>query len=252
MDELEGWQDLLESAARLLGLRAWRIELALAREGELAQGVLAESVVEDPAERRAKILLRPGLAPDTHGQVIWHELMHIVISPCANTWPAAFVLEEIQVGHFERALQAVIEGYRFPVLDNIEQVVAEARDFTGLAINDWRIHIEPTDGPTFAFSEYYRNGIGWGAFAARSITLQLNSRAGPGEIVRELFRVVLNPYGRPDRAQWQDNVLEKVMPALDGLGLWELWHRAGRRVWGERGCGGTNGRKPCSECRRCH
>lgn len=170
-----------------------------------------------------------------------HELGHVILNPTWFISPTGYGLEDIQATHIAYAcdqLRKRPEEYKIRKPE-VDECIAKALCLTRLSgdddsdANDWVvlpvIKENILDGeerlPAFAKSQYDRAGGSWGIFGARQIELEIDlafieeNQLNLAEIIlEELWRVVLNPYHRPERTGNQDRIVRHIMGAMRKLG----------------------------------
>lgn len=242
MDKGTAYDELIRQEQELFGLDGWVIESKYAegerkelmeRErwpccmemgaGDLITFYFHEERMEDPNISKEA--------------VIDHELGHVIINPYpCDGFQMGRPLEEIQATHINRACQMLREApeeVEVPANADLQTIIDKAMRLTRLTENDWRIHVEEKDKiewgderlPAFAYSNYYLDNMHLAALSAREIILKIDPRyieengaSLPEVVLRELWRIVLNPYGKPDVTNTQERQLGHIMKAMKGLG----------------------------------
>ena len=166
-----------------------------------------------------------------------HELAHLIINPFpfGGRWRMGEGLEETKVGHIVRAcymLREHPEEVRVKNPEDLREIIEKAKELTWLTENDWRVEVEEKeeiirDGerlPAFAYSTYYKNSSHLALLGAREIVLEIDKDYLQGEgyylpdvVLKEMWRVVLNPYQHPDDI-YSERPLKHIMKAMVSLG----------------------------------
>ena len=146
-------------------------------------------------------------------------------------------LEETQAMHIAYACEMLRkdDDFEFKVRqpDNLREIIKKAYKLLRLDKNNWRIYPRVLSRvefggvrlPAFAYSTFYENYSHLGLMSAREIMLDLDlvyaNQLGleiKDLILKELWRVVLNPYGEPFRSPLTERKLYHIMHAMKELG----------------------------------
>lgn len=244
------YDELVGQEQALFGLDDWYIDTMYAcdrRLERMTENYSIAEIVATPDLQRATIYFHEELmkCPSySELEVIDHELAHLIINPWSGDDSAVFDtgsgLDDTKCIHIARACELLRREDPLTQVssnDSLEQIVEKARYLTFLTENDWRVQTEKIDSlflgivdgekrlPAVAYSTYYQNNIGFALFSAREIILKIDppyieekDLSLPDIILGELFRVVLNPYRKPDRTATQKRQLRHIMKACKGLG----------------------------------
>ena len=253
-EEVQELEELVKQTQDLFDLNDWQFRIGFAAGDKLEEMRLGDQTaiihVDDTDETKLATIYfnreRLGVVEDCRPErVVRHELAHVFLNPslypggCFRTGMQA---DEAQAAHLEMACERLITDKNLRIRDpeDLAEIVDKSWWVCWLDENDWRIHIEKKSGiydgeerlPAFAHSlwrpQESSNSWGWGLFGARQISLEVDEKYVEENglyladvILREMMRIVLNPYGR-ERTSIEEQKLGKIMKVMKKVGWGEL------------------------------
>ena len=169
-----------------------------------------------------------------------HEIAHLIINPNPTVTGGgtdhARVQQITRACHLLRTKKIKIDYWED---NNVTKLLDKSLELTWLTENDWRVRVEEkrnirVDGkrlPAYAYSTYHDKNTGWASIGAREFILQLDHEEIRKQhiqledaILKECWRIVLNPYARPDDQSYdlQEKKLKHIMMAMNTLGWRKL------------------------------
>jgi len=240
--DIVGIQRRAEEIFALFDL-AWSVDCAFATGDELRE--LREkgwpASLEYLGERQVRIAIDEEYfrgRPNELMPMLYHEAGHIILGPwsISGVFQTGLPLEEIQAGHIAYACSKLETGEIALAPEDRQKfgvVLDTAYRLTRLEENNWTVRVvweSPVqlghkDIPAFAYSVYYQDCAHLAVLSARQIDLWIdpgyveqNKGCLPNLVLRELWRVVLNPYSPPNRSSIQEKQLDHIMAAMVKLG----------------------------------